>query len=118
MDAYRALRQQLLHRLAHLEGRLDKVEQDRRRGTNTLDPDWEEQATVRQNDEVLDELAEAERLQARAIRAALQRMADGSYGRCVSCGELIAPRRLAALPYATQCIACVTRAEHQGHAGR
>jgi len=70
MDAYRALRQQLLHRLAHLEGRLDKVEQDRRRGTNTLDPDWEEQATVRQNDEVLDELAEAERLQARAIRAA------------------------------------------------
>ena len=55
MDEYQALRQQLLHRLAHLEGRLDKVEHDRRRGTNTLDPDWEEQATVRQNDEVLDE---------------------------------------------------------------
>jgi RNA polymerase-binding transcription factor len=118
MDEDRALRQQLLHRLAHIEGRLDKVEQDRRRGTNTLDPDWEEQATVRQNDEVLDELAEEERLLAIAIRAALQRMEDGSYGRCVTCGEPIAPRRLAALPYATQCIACVTRAEHQGRAGR
>ncbi len=98
MDEYRTLRQQLMHRLAHIEGRLDKVEQDRRRGTNTLDPDWEEQATGRQNDEVLDELAEEERLLAIAIRAALQRMEDGSYGRCVTCGEPIAPRRLV-LPF-------------------
>ena len=51
MDAYQSLRQQLRQRLAHLEGRLDTVEHDRRRDTNTLDPDWEEQATVRQNDE-------------------------------------------------------------------
>src|SRR5690242_7159446 len=58
VDAYQALRQHLLHRLAHLEGRLDTVEHDRRRGTNTLDPDWEEQATVRQHDEALDVLAE------------------------------------------------------------
>jgi RNA polymerase-binding transcription factor DksA len=36
----------------------------------------------------------------------------------VTCGEPIAPRRLAALPYATQCIACVTRTEHQGRDGR
>ena len=118
VDAYQVLRQHLRHRLAHLEGRLDTVEHDRRRDTNTLDPDWEEQATVRQNDEVLDALAEAERQQARAIRAALQRMTDGNYGRCVTCGAPIAPRRLAALPYATQCIACVTRAEHQGRDGR
>ena len=118
MDEYRALRQQLMSRLARIEGRLDKVEQDRRRGSNSLDPDWEEQATVRQNDEVLDKLAEEERLQAIAIRAALQRIADGSYGRCVTCGEPIAPRRLAALPYATQCIACVTRTEQQGRDGR
>ena len=118
MDEYQALRQQLMHRLAHIEGRLDKVEHDRRRDTNILEPDWAEQATVRQNDEVLDKLAEEERLQAIAIRVALQRLADGSYGRCVTCGEPIAPRRLAALPYATQCIACVTRTEHQGRDGR
>jgi len=118
MDEYRSLRQQLMQRLAHIEGRLDTVEKDRRRGTNTLDPDWEEQATVRQNDEVLDELAEEERLQAKAIRAALQRIEDGSYGQCVTCGEPIDPRRLAALPYATQCIACVTRAEQRSRDGR
>lgn len=113
MDEYRELRQQLLRRLAQIEGRLDSVEKDRRRGTNTLDPDWEEQATVRQNDEVLDELAEEERLQATAIRAALQRMEDGSYGRCVTCDAPIAPKRLAALPYATQCIACATQTEQR-----
>ncbi|MBM3226062.1 MAG: TraR/DksA family transcriptional regulator, partial [Candidatus Tectomicrobia bacterium] len=54
MDAYQELRRELTHRLVHLEGRLAQVERDRRRSTNTLDPDWEEQATVRQNDEVLD----------------------------------------------------------------
>ena len=118
MDEYRELRQQLMSRLARLEGRLDKVEHDRRRGSNTLEPDWEEQATVRQNDEVLDELAEEERLQARAIRAALQRLEDGTYGRCVTCDAPIAPQRLAALPYATQCIVCATQTEQRGRAGR
>ena len=80
MGEYRELRQQLMSRLARIEGRLDKVERDRRRGSNTLDPDWEEQATVRQNDEVLDELAEEERLQVIAIRATLQRMGTGPVG--------------------------------------
>ena len=93
MDAYQSLRQQLMQRLAHLEGRLDTVEHDRRRDTNTLDPEWEEHATVRQHDEVCDALAEEERRQARAIRAALQRIEDGNYGQCVTCGAPIAPRR-------------------------
>jgi RNA polymerase-binding transcription factor DksA len=118
MGEYRELRQQLMSHLARIEGRLDKVEKDRRRGSNSLDPDWEEQATVRQNDEVLDELAEEERLQAIAIRAALQRMEDGTYGRCVTCDAPISPQRLAALPYTTQCIACATQAERRGRAGR
>jgi len=118
VDAYQELRRELTHRLVHLEGRLAQVERDRRRSTNTLDPDWEEQATVRQNDEVLDELAEEESRQAQAIRAALQRMDDGTYGRCVTCDEPIAPQRLAALPYATQCIACATHAEQRRRAGR
>jgi RNA polymerase-binding transcription factor DksA len=118
MGEYRELRQQLMSHLARIEGRLDKVEKDRRRGSNSLDPDWEEQATVRQNDEVLDELAEEERLQAIAIRAALQRMEDGTYGRCVTCDAPISPQRLEALPYATQCIACATQAERRGRAGR
>ena len=40
------------------------------------------------------------------IDAALARIADGTYGRCAGCGELIEPRRLEANPYAVQCTDC------------
>lgn len=113
MNEYQIIRKQLLDRLQRLEDRLAKVEKDRRRTTNTLERDWEEQASVRQNDEVLDELAEEERQQASAIRAALQRMEEGTYGTCVTCGERIPTKRLEALPYAVQCMACATEAEQR-----
>jgi DnaK suppressor protein len=48
------------------------------------------------------------------IEQALQRLTDGSYGRCEKCGEPINPERLEALPYATQCIRCQQQAERQG----
>lgn len=48
------------------------------------------------------------------IEQALQRLTDGSYGRCETCGESINPERLEALPYATQCIHCQKQAERQG----
>ena len=40
---------------------------------------------------------------------ALGRVDTGTYGRCESCGEQIAPERLAARPAATRCIACASR---------
>ncbi len=113
MSEYQALRQELTERLAQLERRLQHVERDRRRASNALEADWEEQATVRQNDEVLDELSIEEAQQARAIRAALQRMDQGTYGVCVTCGAPIAARRLEALPYAVRCLACATQAEQR-----
>ena len=38
------------------------------------------------------------------VAAALQRVADGSYGKCQTCGEDIAPERLEAFPAARFCI--------------
>jgi DnaK suppressor protein len=40
------------------------------------------------------------------VEGALRRMAAGSYGECVDCGELIATARLKAYPAATRCIEC------------
>lgn len=40
------------------------------------------------------------------IQAALDRLADGSYGRCVHCGDAIAAGRLEVLPYGEACIGC------------
>lgn len=41
------------------------------------------------------------------IDAALQRIANGSYGRCVQCAEEIDQRRLEINPSATHCDQCV-----------
>jgi len=48
----------------------------------------------------------------RELRAALNRVADGSYGLCVDCEEPIAARRLAAVPWAARCLACQEDAEN------
>lgn len=51
-----------------------------------------------------------------AIDAALQRLRDGSYGRCAECGEAIDAQRLLAQPTALRCADCQQRFE-RSHAG-
>ena len=46
-----------------------------------------------------------------AIDAALNRMDEGTFGTCRTCGQPIAPERLEAMPWATQCIDCKRKAE-------
>jgi RNA polymerase-binding transcription factor DksA len=111
METKQAIRQRLEERLLYLQQRLHQVERDRRRETNPLDPDWQEQAITRQNDEVLDSLDSEGHREITAIQAALKRLQDGTYGDCQTCGGPIAPARLEALPYAVQCIACASQAE-------
>lgn len=41
-------------------------------------------------------------------RAALERIEDGSYGRCATCGGAIGRQRLLAFPAARLCIDCTT----------
>lgn len=45
------------------------------------------------------------------INAALDRITDGEYGYCVTCGRKIGEQRLRARPAAPQCIECKTEAE-------
>ncbi len=45
------------------------------------------------------------------IAGALQRIEDGTFGLCQSCGKPIAPERLEARPWARQCIDCRRREE-------
>jgi hypothetical protein len=48
----------------------------------------------------------AGRLEAAAIRSALQRLDNGTYEECSKCGKTIDPPRLVALPTATTCLRC------------
>jgi DnaK suppressor protein len=44
--------------------------------------------------------------QLRDVRVALRRIGDGKFGICEQCDEDIAPKRLAAIPWASLCIVC------------
>ena len=46
-----------------------------------------------------------------ALDGALQRLENGTFGKCVRCGRQIAEERLEAIPYATRCIDCQRLAE-------
>lgn len=52
----------------------------------------------------------------RAIDDALRRIANGTFGVCLSCGDPLNPRRLAALPTALRCVTCED--EHDREAER
>ena len=80
---------------------------------DTESDDWAKADTERDLAYALEERESAELV---AIDAALQRVADGSYGLCVDCGTPIATARLHANPTAMRCVACQARAEQPGGA--
>ena len=48
------------------------------------------------------------------IDEALQRIEEGTYGKCESCGELIKESRLKAVPFAKLCVPCQEKEEAIG----
>ena len=68
--------------------------------------DFAEQAQQRQNDEVLEALLVEATAAQRQVALAKMRLAEGSYGQCLRCGQPIAPARLQAMPAAEFCLAC------------
>lgn len=98
-----ARKQQLETRLADLKARLEGIETE-------LDShqaqDWEDLATERESDEVLEDLGASGQLEIRQIEAALARIAAGEYGACVKCGTEISDERLDLLPHTPFCRNC------------
>lgn len=68
--------------------------------------DWEELATQREGDEVLEQVGLGAQEEMRAIRAALQRIEEGEYGACQKCGAEIGKARLDLLPFTPFCKDC------------
>ena len=61
-------------------------------------------------------LALREKIEERAeqLEDALERLSDGDYGICESCGRPINPERLEVLPGTMLCIECAREAEQNG----
>lgn len=98
-----ARRAMLEGRLVELGERLDQIEEELDSHNN---PDWEDLATERETDEVLEATAKAGMAEIPQIRAALRRIADGSYGTCARCGDPISEGRLDVLPWTPLCRNC------------
>lgn len=97
------MKARLLARLKELDHRLVDIEDDLDQPAN---PDFEDRATEREGDEVLESLGQAGLAEIRQIQAALKRVDIGEYGVCVACGEDISPERLNTLPATPRCQRC------------
>ena len=91
-----ARRADLLGRIGGIKAELD----------SHAETDWEEIATQREDDEVLEGMGSDAKIELRAIAAALGRMASGGYGTCLRCGDQISEARLDVLPYTPFCKEC------------
>lgn len=90
-------------RLIELERRLDGIEHDL---DEPAPADWEDRASERGGDEVLESLGGAGAAEIAQIKSALQRIDDGEFGWCVNCGKAIAAERLDLVPHAARCRFC------------
>ena len=96
-----------------LEGRLAELQERLQEIDEALDShqskDWEELATEREGDEVLEQMGSTGKAEIAKIQAALDRMEEGEFGYCVSCGAEIAPERLDVVPHTPFCRTCADK---------
>jgi DnaK suppressor protein len=103
MSDHELLREQMESKKVELSARLERITANLRRG---YDADSKERAKEMEDSEVVDALGNEAREEIAKISAALTRVDAGEYGSCIACGTAIAPQRLAAYPYADECIEC------------
>ncbi len=89
-----------------LSQRLGAIHKDLHHEEETVEKDFAEQATQRENEDVLKSLDNETQQTIMAIDKALLRIESGEYGFCETCGEAISEQRLQAVPFATHCIEC------------
>ena len=109
MSDTQLIRARLLARRAELLGRSEAVTADLRHEREPLVADFADQATQRENEEVLQGIEQSTRGVLRQINVALERVERGEYFRCSRCGNDIEPERLQAIPEADQCACCARR---------
>ena len=95
-----------LHQAESLQAEADSLTEDREPGDVQFDEESGEGDTLaveRERDLALSAQARAAIEQ---IDRAIEKIHDGSYGKCDSCGTAIPKERLRALPYAALCVKC------------
>ena len=110
MTEHAEIRVQLEAKKAELTARLERITANLRRG---YDADSKERAKEMEDSDVVDALGNEARQELAKVSAALTRFDQGEFGLCSACGSPISAQRIAAYPYAEDCIDCARDDERQ-----
>ena len=107
-----------MQNMEHFKTKLLALKDELTQRINAIDKDikhedmssnWTEQATERENDEVLESLGTSSKQELVMIDNALKRIDSGEYFSCSVCGEEIPSARLELLPFSTRCVSCAEK---------
>ena len=107
---YKGLLEGMIHDLLVEAG---KTCNDMRQDSNGDFPDPTDRASLESNRNFLLRIKDRERKLIMKVKEALDRIDNGTFGICESCGRSISEKRLMARPVTTLCIECKTEGENQ-----
>jgi DnaK suppressor protein len=105
---FKGLLEERLHVLLEEAG---KTCSDMRQDNNGDFPDPTDRASLESDRNFLLRIKDRERKLIMKVKEALDRIDNGTFGICESCGKPISEKRLMARPVTTQCIDCKTEDE-------
>ncbi len=107
-DVYK---KRLLAKQEELRGMVTRTEMDGRSADEDPTQDPADKAASSYNKEFLFSQSNTDRTLLAQVQEALDRMDNGTYGQCISCGGEMQPKRLEAVPWARHCIPCQEKQE-------
>ncbi len=104
-------RRRLLEKQQELMRLVSKSDHDGREADEEGTQDIADKAANAYTKEFLFHQSNNERQLLQLVEGALDRIREGSFGNCISCGSEINAKRLDAVPWTRYCIACQEKAE-------
>jgi DnaK suppressor protein len=111
MQSQDKYKQKLLDLRDEYNRKIGAIDADVHHKNEPVEKDFAEQATQRENDDVLNALNEDAKHVVSQINSALHRIESGDYGICTECGAEISEGRLDIVPYAALCIKCAEKSD-------
>jgi DnaK suppressor protein len=98
-------------RQQELRRTVTRTQQDGRAADDEATQDIADRAASSYNKEFLFHQSNNDRQLLNMVESALDRIRQGTFGECISCGQEINPKRLEAVPWTRHCIACQEKLE-------
>ena len=106
-----SFKKRLEDRQKELRRMVSRTEQDGRTADDEATQDIADRAASSYNKEFLFHQSNNDRQLLNMVEGALNRIREGSFGECISCGKEINSKRLDAVPWTRHCIECQEKLE-------